>query len=218
MLSPLISDHNAHGREATCDSCGGRIGGPRLFCLDCAIKGIKGTESYDSLDLCSEPKCVSARVTHREDIEGTHEPHHTLVKLRTAVTTRNQGRTYTAACSAFERVGEICRKFAELNSHPAEETASEGQKVSNPEQQKSAEIPPKGDKPDGVTNSPESAKSGAEVKRGQIQDKDQNLPTCGKCTGPLSFPFWYCIFCEGRFSKDDTFLRFYVLNVRAIVC
>jgi hypothetical protein len=24
------------------------------------------------------------------------------------------------------------------------------------------------------------------------------LPNCGNCKGPLSFPFWYCIFCEGE--------------------
>jgi hypothetical protein len=30
-----------------------------------------------------------------------------------------------------------------------------------------------------------------------------DLPTCGKCKGSLSFPFWYyCIFCEGRFPRQ----------------
>lgn len=29
------------------------------------------------------------------------------------------------------------------------------------------------------------------------QDQDQNFLTCGRCKGGLSFPFWYCIFCEG---------------------
>jgi len=31
--------------------------------------------------------------------------------------------------------------------------------------------------------------------RAQCQDED--LPTCGKCNVPLSFPFWHCIFCKG---------------------
>jgi hypothetical protein len=35
------------------------------------------------------------------------------------------------------------------------------------------------------------------------QDQDQDLPTCGNCKGSLSFPFWYCTFCEGWVS--DTF-------------
>jgi hypothetical protein len=119
--------------------------------------------------------------------------------------TRNQGRAYTAACNAFERVGETCRNIAELGLHTAEETGSEGPKVSNLEQNSTETVPAKGDEADDVTDSPEGAKGGAEVERGQIQDQDQNLPTCGKCAGPLSFPFWYCIFCEGRFPRMTLF-------------
>jgi hypothetical protein len=35
---------------------------------------------------------------------------------------------------------------------------------------------------------------------GASQSPPQNvdLPTCGKCNDALSFPFWYCIFCEGQ--------------------
>jgi hypothetical protein len=125
------------------------------------------------------------------------------------VQTRNQGRVYTAAVNAFERVGETCRKIAEIGFHPAEETGSEWPKVSNLEHNSnSTEMPTKGDKPNGVTNSPEGAKGGAEVKRGQVQDHDQKLPTCGKCAGPLSFPFWYCMFCEGRFPRMTLFSHF----------
>jgi len=32
----------------------------------------------------------------------------------------------------------------------------------------------------------------------QAQRQDGDLPTCGECNVSLSFPFWYCIFCEGR--------------------
>ncbi|KAH9996106.1 hypothetical protein BJV77DRAFT_193895 [Russula vinacea] len=43
MLLALFPDaHRDHSQW--CDSCQGRIGGPRLFCLDCAIKS---TEAYD---------------------------------------------------------------------------------------------------------------------------------------------------------------------------
>jgi hypothetical protein len=31
----------------------------------------------------------------------------------------------------------------------------------------------------------------------QAQPDDGNLPRCGKCKDCLSFPFWYCVFCEG---------------------
>src|SRR5882757_9440154 len=98
-------------RHVRCDSCSGLIGGPRLFCLDCAIKS---TELYDSLDLCCTPNCVAARVTHRKDVESAHEPNHRLVKARTTVLIRSHGRVHTAACNAFERVGETFRRIAEL--------------------------------------------------------------------------------------------------------
>lgn len=48
---------------------------------------------------------------------------------------------------------------------------------------------------------------GAQGKEGKVvlecggasesQPQKADLPTCGKCDGSLSFPFWYCIFCEG---------------------
>ena len=189
-----------------CDSCGGRIGGPRLFCLDCCIKS---TELYNTVDLCCAPKCVGARVT-REDIEGAHEPSHRIVKVRTTLLTRSHGYAHTAACTAFERVGETRRKIAGSISHPNEETLLDKQKTSSfvPT---SMEIPAKSNKPDDVLNPPEGTKGGAEIKgetandARQDQVEDQSLPTCGKCKGHLSFPFWYCIFCEGWVPRMTLF-------------
>jgi hypothetical protein len=178
-----------------CDSCGGRIGGPRLFCLDCAIKS---TETYNSVDLCSAPQCVGAHVT-RKDLELAHEPGHRLVKVRTSVQSRTYGHTHTAACNAFERVEELRRKMAESKSHPDEEIGPDEQNTSSfgPTP---TEMPAKNDKPEDVLNPLDSTKGGAEVevktaRRDQVQD--ESLPACGKCKGHLSFPFWYCIFCEG---------------------
>ncbi|KAI9459299.1 hypothetical protein F5148DRAFT_305133 [Russula earlei] len=31
----------------------------------------------------------------------------------------------------------------------------------------------------------------------QSLDGDSRVPMCGVCDGPLSFPLWYCIFCQG---------------------
>ena len=178
-----------------CDSCGGRIGGPRLFCLDCAIKG---TESFDSVDLCSAPQCVGARVA-RNDLEVAHEPDHRLVKVRATVLTRHHGRVHTAACGAFERVEETRRKVAEFPSHP-DVTRLDEQKTSSFEP---TETLSKSDKPDDVLNPLVGAQGEAEVegKTGQDERHDQvrgeGLLRCGKCRGRLSFPFWYCIYCEG---------------------
>jgi hypothetical protein len=173
-----------------CDSCHGRIGGPRLFCIDCTIKS---TEAYDNLDFCSAPQCVAARVT-RENLEGAHDPDHRLVKVRTTVMRRHHGRVHTAACDAFERVEETRRKIAEnISSHPDEESGSDEQKTSfGPS---STETVDKNVKPDG---------GGAEIEGEPARDarldqvQDPRLPNCGNCKGPLSFPFWYCIFCEGQ--------------------
>src|SRR5258708_28495431 len=172
-----------------CDSCRGPIGGPRLFCLDCAIKS---TELYDSLDLCCAPKCVAARITHRRDIDGVHEPNHRLVKVRTTVLTRSHGRVHTAACNAFERVGDVCRKIAELTLHPGEETGTDEQNTLEPTPTKT---PAKSHKPAGLPNRPDGAKDGANVKSKKplestnVLGLDQRLPTRRNCNRPLPCPF-----------------------------
>jgi hypothetical protein len=186
MLLVLFPDVNIDHSQ-WCDSCGGRIGGPRLFCLDCAIKT---TEVYDSVDLCSAPQCVGARVT-RDDLDGAHEPSHRLVKVRTAVLSRNHGRAHTAACDASARVGETRRKIVEFGSPLEKKIGPDEQKISSKSE------------PDNLLNPPDGTKGGAEVEGGAVVDasnlqvRDPSLPTCGDCKGRLSFPFWYCIFCKG---------------------
>lgn len=201
-----------------CDSCQGGIGGPRLFCLDCAIKS---AEYYDSLDLCCAPQCVGSRVTDRENLERAHEPNHRLVKVRTPVLLRNQGRAHRNACEAFERVRIFCTKIAEFCSHPREGLGHHGQKTPSAEPTSTDSLA-EDDKledvhtaPDRTDNRAESeVKESAEVKtapapdavQGQAQGPEQDLPTCGKCKGSLSFPFWYCIVCEGRSRVRTLFL------------
>ena len=189
MPLALFPDSNTDRRQY-CDSCYGRIGGPRLFCLDCAIKS---TEIYDSVDLCSAPQCVGARVT-RDNLEGVHEPSHRLVKARTTVLRCHHGRVHTTACDAFERVEETRRKIAEVSSHPDGETGLDEQKTSSfgPTL---TEMVNSNDKPDGGGAEIEGTPAG-DTRQDQVQDP--GLPNCGNCKGPLSFPFWYCIFCEGE--------------------
>ena len=194
----LISDPaNTDGREAWCDFCDGLIGGPRLFCLDCDIKS---SELYNTLDLCSAPQCVGASVT-RDDLEKAHEPNHRLVKVRTSVPTRSHGRVQTAACNAFRRVRETCRKIAEsISASDEDATRPDLQKASSSESTSTA-MPVKGDKPDGTKDGAEvQGKTSRDTRRGRVQD--QSLPSCGKCNDSLSFPFWYCIFCEGQSPED----------------
>jgi len=183
-----------------CDSCNGRIGGPRLACLDCA----KGRDMCNTVDLCCAPQCVGARITYiEEDSKTVHEPNHRMVKLHSSVLTRNYGRTHTAASRAFQCVEETRRKIAEL---AFEETGSDELKASSIGPT-STKMPTKSDKSNDVPNPPDGTKGGAKVEGKTARDARQNqvqaesLPTCGKCEGRLSFPFWYCIFCE-----DDLYI------------
>jgi len=68
----------------------------------------------------------------------------------------------------------------------------------------------KNDKSDDIPAAADGSKNkvGAQGKEGKVvlgygsasesQPQKGDLPTCGKCDGSLSFPFWYCIFCEGQ--------------------
>ena len=205
MLSAPFYGGNKDRRNAQCDSCGGTIGGPRLFCLDCDIKS---SEIYNTLDLCSAPQCVGASVT-RGDLEKAHEPNHRLVKVRTSVLTRRHGRVHTAACDAFGRVRETCRKIAEYTSDSGEKARPGVQKTSSFEPTSMGmPVINQGDKPDDELKPPDGTKDGAKVEGKTSRDArrskvpDQRLPSCGKCNDSLSFPFWYCIFCEGQLVSD----------------
>ena len=221
---------DADCRNAFCDCCRGRIGGARLSCLDCVIKG---TESHDTVDLCCTEECVAASLM-RDDLEAPHDPNHRLVKCRTTVLTRQRGRAFTAAEEAFTKVEKFCKKIAEASQQPPEkqEAVPDAEAVSSPEDVPS-ETPPKDDdkQPENGTAASVDASSGAEgvedrpqeqeketaqsAEQAQAPDQDNDLPSCGKCDGPLSFPCWYCVKCEGKLSLDalrilcavpDTFL------------
>jgi hypothetical protein len=205
----ICFDANTGCRNSDCDSCDGCIGGARLFCLDCTNKN---SEVYDPLDLCSRPECVAARVTNREDLEGVHEPNHKLVKVRTVVLERQDGRLYTAAIKAVTRVEKICKQIARAEASKKLETESNG-KMSKPEPtsdhfddgpstQGGAEDAPEAT---GVEDASEGSESGdgtasdtSEASQQTPEIPSGELPTCGSCKGSLSFPFWYCIFCQGQ--------------------
>jgi hypothetical protein len=264
--------------------------------------------AINTLDLCCAPesRCIDARITHREDLQGPHELNHKLVKLRAPVLVHQYGRVYKRALKAFERVKELCTKTARADRSPQEklETGQDSSAreassldLTNTEELSTSvkrddvlpledrtkdgteakqtatkipsksdkledvpaavngildgaeaeataiEVPSKSDKPDDVpaaTDVPtavngtedrvemvptvtatlsKSVKPGgvlimaggtkdeveAEEQEGkappsaaQAQGKDSDLPTCGNCNGPLSFPFWHCIHCEGQ--------------------
>jgi hypothetical protein len=194
---------NVDCRNAWCDACGARIGGARLFCLDCDTKD---TASFDMLDLCSARECMAARITHRPDLKVTHEPsHHRLVKIRTVVLKRQHGRVHTAALAAYERVQSVYPKIAQSPQQSVQRdvTRPDTKNRSSPEPTRAPAEPyvgPLNAAPDTIVQ----AEDNEGIPQGQTQPQDSDLPSCGKCTRRLSFPCWYCIYCEG---PSPTLLR-----------
>ena len=95
---------------------------------------------------------------------------------------------------AFERVEPFCEKIAEL---PKERVTLLVKSVSSSNS-------PDGYSVDGLSS---PNRSRGEPKVSAVRDntrepspetRSSELPVCGNCEGPLSFPFWYCIFCEGQ--------------------
>ena len=203
----MFLDADIRYRNAYCDFCAGRIGGARLFCLDCVHKT---TVAFGDLDLCCEPVCVAARITHRDHLEGAHEPDHRLVKARIPVLMRHYGRVYSAALKAFERIEGACAKIAESSTRPQEEEGIEPDEQRDANHEPAvAEMPANIDKIDDALTTQDGTRDGAKAEGGASQDpargqdQDGNLPTCGNCKGRLSFPCWYCIFCEGGSQSDE---------------
>ena len=150
------------------------------------------------MDLCTTPRCIDARITEYRGLESPHEPTHRLVKFRTYVSLRNYGWVYRRACEAFERAREFLTTIAESSSqfHEAE---PHGRKPSSLGPT-STETAVQSNQPDDICTGPDCTKGRSEMEDKTTPDvaKDQGLPTCGQCKGGLSFPIWYCIFCEGR--------------------
>lgn len=204
MACPGSAAANTECRNVWCDQCWGRIGGARLICLDCEPKDV-GT--FKTLDLCSTRECTTARVTSREDLKTAHEPNHRLIKARTVVLERQFGRAHAAAIAAYKRVQSFCTEIAESHqrleaaevSGPISENPSNTE--STPEQTRSEQDDSR--PADGTTNELEDFGSTSQDPSGdnsqdRTQPGDSNPPSCGKCTGRLSFPCWYCTKCEGQ--------------------
>ena len=207
----LVLNANTERRNAYCDLCGGLIGWARLFCLECAHKS---TEAYVPLNLCCKPECISQRITHGQDLEGEHEPNHNLVKVRASLLKRQEGRAHTAAHAAFRRVEQTCKKIAKLSQEKGK-IRRDAENAWSLEQPLTEVLPTSDNLYDGLapldgiedgakdvcgmSNGSEDGISQDAIQvPGLPQTQNNDLPTCGKCNGALSFPCWYCIVCEGQ--------------------
>ncbi|KAI0061177.1 hypothetical protein BV25DRAFT_1806058 [Artomyces pyxidatus] len=182
--------------NAFCDSCGGRIGGPRVICLDCVIQSSK---TFNTLDLCELEECVSSRVTveYRQDLAAPHEPSHHLMKVRTVVLTRQHGRVDREARAALKKVEGMCKKLSEQK--PKAPT------VKAPEDDKSLTVP-NSDTLNVPTSPVERPMSRASKRLSTATsnthvDPEPGVPICSACKDPLTLPCWYCAKCE-----EDTYI------------
>jgi len=154
--------------------------------------------------------------SNREDLESAHEPNHRLLKVRTVVLQRQHGRAHTAALAAFERVQELCAKITESSQQLVEKdgegevTSPDAETPSSPEPTPE-ETPSESDdgQPDDTPDADDttveakddegtSQDPGDENPQDGTQPQDSDPPSCGKCEGRLSFPCWYCVYCEGQ--------------------
>ena len=157
---------------------------------------------------------MNACITARQDLKLAHEPNHRLVKVRTVVLERQLGRVNTAALEAFERAKTPCAKIAESHLRLVEEDKKEvasqdtkNQSGPEPTPEETPSEPGEGqpdDGPDAPDDTTVEAKHDAvsqgprdEIPQDGTQPQDFDSLSCGKCKGRLSFPCWYCIYCEG---------------------
>ncbi|KAH9917244.1 uncharacterized protein B0H18DRAFT_40293 [Fomitopsis serialis] len=82
-----------------CDSCKGRIMGSRMVCLSC------GPESMDTIDLCSDPRCLTSPVgpKQRSDLTSPHLPTHDIFQLRKTMHVRERQQNEVQARRALRR-------------------------------------------------------------------------------------------------------------------
>jgi hypothetical protein len=86
--------------------------------LDCSVWIVSSRAQRITILWTFAVRRIGSLVTDRENLESAHEPNHRLVKDRTPVLLRNQGRAHTREFEAFERVRVFCTKIAEFSSLP----------------------------------------------------------------------------------------------------
>jgi hypothetical protein len=147
---------------------------------------------------------MNARID-RQDLKVAHEPSHRLVKVRTVVLERQLGRVHTAALVAFERVKTHCMKIAESYQRFVDEN-KKGEVAPKETPTESGDGLPPDHAPDDPNVTTVDARDGGASSKGlrdeSLQDgkqpQDSDSLSCDKCRVRLSFPCWYCIYCEGQ--------------------
>ncbi|KAF8214062.1 hypothetical protein K438DRAFT_995547 [Mycena galopus ATCC 62051] len=89
--------------DVSCDTCQGHIGGSRISCLSCRLDS---EETFDTVDFCDHPSCMSAKVIP-SGLTKPHLPTHDIVKVRRNVHVQQFGKTYRQAKEALKKAREF---------------------------------------------------------------------------------------------------------------
>ncbi|KAF7319402.1 VPS13 domain-containing protein [Mycena chlorophos] len=181
--------------SAWCDNCRGTIGGARVSCLVCQMKG-----TFNTVDFDESAECIAASVT-RDDMQKPHLPHHDLIKLRRVLHIRDFGKTFHRAKDALAHARDLMKDTA--TSVPdvglvqsAVQTSAVSKRLSTLPTKLAITIP------SSPARGPRSAVS-TRTTQTALDVNTSTGPQCANCGKGLclAVPCWYCVQCE-----EDTFI------------
>nr|GAT44772.1 predicted protein [Mycena chlorophos] len=181
--------------SASCDSCQGTIGGARVSCLVCQMKG-----TFNTVDFDDSPDCIASGVT-RDDMQKPHLPHHDLIKLRRVLHIRDFGKTFHRAKDALAHARDLMKDtvisvpdVALVQS--AVQTSAVSKRLSALPAKLAITIPAS------PARGPRSAVS-TRTTQTALDVNTSTGPQCANCGRSLclAIPSWYCVQCE-----EDTFI------------
>ncbi|KAJ7126323.1 hypothetical protein C8R44DRAFT_980121 [Mycena epipterygia] len=161
------------------------------------IGQVKGT--FNTVDLCESPYCITKPDIIREDLQKAHQPHHDLMKVRRVLHMPEFGDTYRNAKAALQRARTFFSAGGEDNDSESEVDTEDEAGHAPLSAKRLSRIP-------GLAISiPEAAPSlgpasghpmsAISVSRG---DTVPTGPPCCGCSKPVTQPCWYCVQCAGK--------------------
>jgi hypothetical protein len=161
------------------------------------------------VDLCDDPRCLSAEVS-RSNLPTPHLPTHDILKTRRVLQTREFGNVYRAAMTSLQVSQEAMKNGVDPAEVPDRWNAPSPTDVhvdagKNKERQNvEAEAASSDDeKAQAIVSLPidEGEEQTTEVaKRGPESGKQR--PRCIACNQMVSSPCWYCVECPGMSTND----------------
>ncbi|KAJ7115464.1 hypothetical protein C8R44DRAFT_880758 [Mycena epipterygia] len=192
-----MTDHGVY-----CDSCRSSIGGARITCLVCQMKG-----TWNTVDFCELPDCITSRV-NRDDMQKPHLSHHDLMKVRRVVHIREFGKIYRNAKEALQHARTFFKSSADGAAAVKQANDSESEVDTEDEE---GHAPMSAKRLSRIPTLAVSIPQTLVVSRGpasgypmsavspsmRLPDSVVSGPRCCGCSKPVTQPCWYCVQCAG---------------------